>query len=72
MEFELVCGKGIIDKIKTNWEKYVPKIVQLLNKGIEDDDNNDLQALQILDKKLRASCQAAKQPAVFSLHEVSY
>ena len=63
MEFELVYGKGIIDQIKTNWEKYVPKIVQLLNKGIEDDDNNDLQALQILDKKLRASGQAAKQPS---------
>ena len=67
-EFTLRCGEDAIIKIKDNWKKIVPRLLQLRNATSDDDD--ECKALKIMDKELRSSGMTAKAAAVFSFHEV--
>ena len=68
-EFTLRCGEDAIIKIKENWKKVVPRLLQLCN-ATSDDDDDECKALKIIDKELRSSGMTAKAAAVFSFHEV--
>lgn len=63
------CGDDIITKIKENWKKIVPKLLELRT-DTDSAKEQEVNALLIMDKELRASGTAAKAPAVFSFHEV--
>ena len=64
-------GNDAAEKIKTNWEKIVPKLLQLQTAtSLEASRDKEMNALLILDKQLRSSGTVAKLPAVFSFYEV--
>lgn len=70
-EFELMCGANAIQTIQTNWKKYAPKLHDLDGSSTQESGiDADLEALQILDRKVRTSGPSAHSPAAFSLHEV--
>ena len=70
-QFELMCGENAVQRIQNNWRKYTPKFQDLGGSSTQESGvDADLEALQILDKKLRTSGPSAHSPAAFSLHEV--
>ena len=73
-----MCGEGCVEKMRENWNKYVPRILKL-DKEYEATpvaDNGEVteamqqRALKILDKQLRCSGPSAKAPGAFSIYEV--
>ena len=72
-----MCGEGCVERMRVNWNNYVPKLLKL-DKGHEATPaaNGELteamhqRALIILDKKLRSGGPSAKSPGVFSILEV--
>ena len=70
-EFELMCGENAIQTIQTNWKQYAPKLRDLDVSSTQGSGMDpDLEALQILDRKVQTSGPSAYSPAAFSLHEV--
>ena len=71
-EFQLTCGEQAIKTIQGNWCKYVPVLLEqeaptpLTNLDEED----QLKALETIDKKLRASGAGAKTASAFSVFKV--
>lgn len=66
-----MCGENAIQTIRTNWKKYALKLRDLNVSSTQDSGvDADLEALQILDRKVRTSGPSAHSPAAFSLHEV--
>lgn len=69
-----MCGKGSVEKMSTNWDKYVPKILKLEkgyvapsnNKPLEMTEAVHLKAPLILDQKLRSGGPNAKSSAAFN------
>lgn len=67
----MMCGQEAVDTIRSNWEKYVTVILELVDEGTSDsEEDRNFKALRTLDKKLRTSGPSAKSPAVFSVYEV--
>ena len=68
-----MCGKGSVEKMNVNWDKYVPKILKLEKGYVTPPKMTEAvhqKALLILDRKLRYGGLSAKSPAAFSIHEV--
>lgn len=74
-ELELMFSEDdVVNKISSNWQKMVPKLIEMGNKHIVDMDDAEahLAALQMLDNKLRKSAgQRVIQPSAFSIYEVN-
>ena len=67
----MMCGQEAINTIRSNWEKYVTVILELVDEGTSDsEEDRNFKALRTLNKKLRTSGPSAKSPAVFSAYEV--
>ena len=69
----MMCGQEAVDTIRSNWEKYIPVILELVSEGTnesESEEDRNFKALFTLDKKLRTSGPTAKSPAVFSVYKV--
>ena len=72
-EFTLRCGEDAITKMKENWKKIVPRLLELhRSTPVVNSDEEEMQykALMAMDKELRPSGTTAKAPAVFSFHKV--
>ena len=72
-----MCGEGSVEKMRANWDTYVPKLLTL-EKGyvappepLEMTEMVHQKALLILDQKLRSGGPSAKSPAAFSIHKVA-
>ena len=69
-EFELMCGENAIQTIQTNWRKYAPNLCDIDDSSTQESGiDTDLEALQILDRKVQTISPSADSPAAFSLHE---
>ncbi len=73
-ELSLMCGDDIHDKIKKNWLKYIPAILAMSEEDTSDHeitDSSHLQALKVIDRKLRTSNMGSKAAGAFTCYPVS-
>ena len=76
MEFSLMCGEDIIQKIKESWAKYVTIILQVGEHGkptavSELTEEASYKALVTIGKQLRSAGAGSKAAAGYTLYPVS-
>ena len=62
----MMATDGILDIMKSNWSKYVPRILQ----EYKSESSSPLEALKLLDKQFRNG-PTHKLPGAFQIYEVN-
>ena len=73
-EFQLMCGEQAIKTIQDNWRKYVPALLEqaVPTPPAELDEEDQLKAVEAIDKRLRPSGAGSKTTAAFAIFKVPY
>ena len=71
-EFQLMCGEQAIKTIQDNWRKYVPVLLEQAAPTLpaELDEEDQLKAVEAIDKRLRPSGAGSKTIAAFAVFKV--
>ena len=72
-----MCGEGSVEKMRANWDTYVPKLLTL-EKGyvappepLDDGNGTPKGTAYLIRSFVLVALYSAKSPAVFSIHKVS-
>ena len=68
-EFQLLSGENCTERIRRNWTRCAAVLLNMERERVTSEEEQ-IKALQLVDKKLRSSGQGATSPAAFGIYQV--